>query len=62
MTPARDLGPPCTFAPGRGSVPVAVTRAMTLVMATFQEETKGRGGLRVEGRGGGRDHGDDDSI
>lgn len=33
--------------PGGSSGPVAITRAMTLVMVTFQGETKGRGGLQV---------------
>ena len=39
------VGLPGPAVPGGGSnVPVAITRAMTPVMVTFQGETKGRGG------------------
>lgn len=44
MTPAGDVG--CLYLPRGGSdVPVAITKTMTLVMVTFQGETKGRGGV-----------------
>lgn len=49
-------GLPVPAARGGSNVPVAITKAMTMAMVTFQGETKRRGGLRVEGARRGRDY------